>query len=282
MSDGSAVFFLASKLFWLISTPSTLLALLALAGLLIMVRWRRTGTVLAAVAILGLLAAGLGPFGRLMTVPLEDRFPVFVDDGRPVDGVIVLGGAELPEITAARGQPAFQESAERILALADLSRRYPQARLVFSGGSGSLTPSALSEADVVRRALPQFGVDPGRIDYEAQSRNTAENAQFSRALVQPKPGERWLLVTSALHMPRAIGCFRAAGFPVTAYPVDFRTTGWAPWWQPFDSVAQGLDFFDTAVRQWIGLAAYYATGRTDTLFPAPENRRERSAHGSRE
>ncbi|MBB3771116.1 uncharacterized SAM-binding protein YcdF (DUF218 family) [Angulomicrobium tetraedrale] len=263
------MFFAASKLFWMVSVPSTLLTMIALAGLLVLARWRRAGAVLTSIGVIGLVLAGLGPFGRLLTVPLEQRFPTFVDDGRPVEGVIVLGGAELPGITAARGQPAFQESAERMFALADLSRRYPQARLLFSGGSGALIPAALQEADVVRMALPQLGVDPARVAFETRSRNTAENARFSRALAQPKPGERWLLVTSALHMPRAMGCFRAAGFPVVAYPVDFRTTGQAPWWQPFDSVAQGLDFFDTALRQWIGLAAYYWTGRTDALFPAP-------------
>ncbi|MDQ0510639.1 YdcF family protein [Ancylobacter amanitiformis] len=263
------MFFAASKLLWMVSVPSTLLTMIALAGLLVLARWKRVGAVLTSIGVIGLVLAGLGPFGRLLTVPLEERFPPFVDDGRPVDGVIVLGGAELPGITAARGQPAFQESAERMFALADLSRRYPQARLLFSGGSGALLPAAMQEADVVRMALPQLGVDPARVAFETRSRNTAENARFSRALAEPKPGERWLLVTSALHMPRAMGCFRAAGFPVVAYPVDFRTTGQAPGWQPFDSVAQGLDFFDTALRQWIGLAAYYWTGRTDALFPAP-------------
>lgn len=263
------MFFNASKLIWMVMVPSTLLVLLAVVGLLVLWRWRRLGTSLLALGVVGLLAVGLGPFGRMLTVPLENRFPIFVDDGRPVDGVIVLGGAELPEITAARGQPAFQESAERMFALADLARRYPQARLVFSGGSGSLLGSSMQEADVVRMALPQLGIDPARVAFETQSRNTVENARLSRQLAEPKPGERWLLVTSAMHMPRAIGSFRAAGFPVTAYPVDFRTTGRGDPWRPFNSVAEGLEFFDGALRQWTGLAAYYWSGRSSALFPAP-------------
>ncbi|WAC26706.1 YdcF family protein [Ancylobacter sp. SL191] len=265
------MFFTLSKLVWMAVVPSTLLTLTALIGLTVHLtapRWR-LGRVLMAVGIVGLLLAGLGPFGRMMTQALEDRFPAFVDDGQPIAGIIVLGGAELPDITAARGQPAFQEAAERLFALADLSRRYPDARLVFSGGSGRLDPPPIAEADVIRQVLPQIGVDPGRVIFEGRSRNTAENARLTRGLVNPVAGERWLLVTSAMHMPRAMGCFRAAGFPVTAYPVDYRTTGQGAVWRLFGSVAEGLQFVDGALREWVGLVVYYVTGRTGALFPAP-------------
>ncbi|MCK0210007.1 YdcF family protein [Starkeya koreensis] len=263
------MFFAASKLVWMVAVPSTFLTLLAALGLLLALRWRRVGLAIAALGGAGLLLAGLGPFGRVLLVELENRFPAYADDGGRVDGVIVLGGAELPVITAARGQPSFQESAERILAMGELARRYPQARLVFAGGGGSLSPQAMQEAEVVRLALPQIGVEESRVEFERASRNTAENARLARALLQPKPGERWLLVTSGYHMPRAVGCFEAAGFPVVPYPVDFRTAGEAGWLRPFDSVAQGLGFFDLAVREWIGLAAYYLTGRIASPFPAP-------------
>lgn len=262
------MFFTLSKLGWMVVVPSTLLTLIALTGLLIALRWR-VGWTLAAVGATGLLLVGLGPFGRLMTQQLEDRFPAYVEDGQPVTGVIVLGGAELPDITAARGQPAFQESAERLFALADLSRRYPGARLVFSGGSGRLDPPPIAEAEVIRQVLPQIGVDPAGVTFEDRSRNTAENARFTKELVDLKPGERWLLVTSAMHMPRAVGCFRAAGFPVVAYPVDYRTTGQGSPWRLFGSVAEGLQFFDGSFREWVGLTVYYLTGRTPSLFPAP-------------
>ncbi|WP_246669016.1 YdcF family protein [Ancylobacter sp. TS-1] len=269
MTDPGGLFFVASKLVWMVAVPSTFLALLAACGLLLALRWRRVGGCLAVLGVGGLLLVGLGPFGRVLLLALEDRFPAYVDDGGRVDGVIVLGGAELPAITAARGQPSFQESAERILAMGELGRRYPQARLVFAGGSSSLGTQPMQEAEVVRRALPQIGLDEGRVAFERTSRNTAENARLARALIQPKPGERWLLVTSAFHMPRAVGCFEAAGFPVIAYPVDFRTTGEAGWLRPFDSVAQGLGFFDLALREWVGLAAYYLTRWIASPFPAP-------------
>jgi uncharacterized SAM-binding protein YcdF (DUF218 family) len=95
-----------------------------------------------------------------------------------------------------------------------------------------------------------------------------ENAEFSRALAAPKPGERWLLVTSAFHMPRAMGLFRAAQFPVEAYPVDWRTAAGDRLF-PFDTVSAGLRRTDTAVREWVGLIGYRLTGRSRTLFPGP-------------
>lgn len=263
------MFFTLSKIFWMVAAPSTLLTLLAVGGLILSLSWRRFGLTLATIGAGGLLLIGLGPFGRMMLVPLEKRFPVFIDDGRRVDGIVVLGGAELPGITAAQGQPAFQESAERILALGELARRYPEARIIFSGGSGQLQKAAMQEADVVRLALPQIGLPEGRVMFERTSRNTAENARLTSALVKPASGENWLLVTSAFHMPRAVGSFRAAGFPVTAYPVDFRTTGDPGYFRLFGSVAEGAGFFELALREWIGLTVYYLTGRIDSPLPAP-------------
>lgn len=141
---------------------------------------------------------------------------------------------------------------------------------MFSGGSSALRAAGENtESDTVRQALPALGISPDRVLFEGQSRNTAENAQLSKTLAQPKPGERWLLVTSAYHMPRAVGCFRTAGFEVTAYPVDFRTTGIDGLWKPYRSVSDGLADLDTGVREWLGLLVYYLSGRTDALWPAP-------------
>ncbi len=264
------MFFVLSKILWAVAVPSTFLTLLAVAGLLLRPWFRRLGGALTAIGVIGLLLAGLGPFGRMLMVPLENRFPAHAGDGGRVDGIIVLGGAELPVITAARGTASFQESAERILAMGELARRYPQARVVFAGGSSSLSEQPMQEAEVVRMALPQIGLEEGRVEFERLSRNTAENARLARELIEPKPGERWLLVTSAFHMPRAMGNFRAVGFPVVAYPVDFRTTGDPGFFRPFGSVAEGLGFFDLATREWIGLAAYYLTGRISSPFPGPD------------
>jgi uncharacterized SAM-binding protein YcdF (DUF218 family) len=87
--------------------------------------------------------------------------------------------------------------------------------------------------------------------------------------VKPTKGERWLLVASAMHMPLAVGVFRKAGFPVIAYPVDFRTSG--DFWRPRvpERTGEAIGTVDLATHEWLELLAYRLTGQTDSLFPAP-------------
>ncbi|MFG1371208.1 YdcF family protein [Xanthobacter oligotrophicus] len=264
-------FFTASKVLWFLAVPSNLLVILAVLGLVLLaVRRRGLGIGLMVTAVAGWLVFGFSPAALYMLSPLEERFPLFKDDGTPVTGIIMLGGSERPEIGNARGVPTFGEAGERPIAFAALSRRYPQARLAFVGGSGLLFPSGDAvEAHMIRMSLPDLGIPEARVEFEPKSRNTAENAEFAKALLQPKPGERWLLVTSAWHMPRAVGCFRKVGFDVVPYPVDFQTAGPDRLDQPFSRAADGLDKTDTGVREWIGLVAYYLSGKTSALFPAP-------------
>ena len=160
-----------------------------------------------------------------MIAPLENRFPAPPADLPPPYGIIVLGGAIDDDISRARGQTTFDEGAERLTEAAILARRYPSARIVYTGGSNSLLGRPSSEAEDARRLLVAMGVDPQRITLETRSRNTDENARFTAAIVHPEPDQTWLIVTSAYHMPRAMGLFRKAGFAAIAYPVDYRTEG---------------------------------------------------------
>jgi len=129
----------------------------------------------------------------------------------------------------------------------------------------------VSEASLAARLFESFGIARERIALEDKSRDTDENGRFTKELVQPKPGERWLLVTSAHHMPRAIGVFRAAGFPVEAFPVDYRTRGAIDLLRPFSTLGDGLRRTDTAMREWVGLLMYWAAGESSALFPGPQS-----------
>jgi uncharacterized SAM-binding protein YcdF (DUF218 family) len=180
----------------------------------------------------------------------------------------VLGGAISPDVSAARHEVVLNEAAERLTVVADLARRYPDARILFSGGTGELIAGE-REAPFAFRLFETFGIAPDRILLEDRSRNTIENALYSKEIARPMPGQRWLLVTSAYHMPRAIGVFRKVGFAVEPYPVDWRTRGAQDALRPFTSVGDGLRRVDTAVREWVGLAVYWITGRSSELFPGP-------------
>jgi uncharacterized SAM-binding protein YcdF (DUF218 family) len=264
------MFFALSKLLGFFALPSNTLIAIGLVGLVLLcTRYTRLASWLIVTSLVLIAIAGLSPLGNALILPLEQRFPPWDASRGAPDGIVLLGGMIEPNISAARGTVSLNEAAERITATAELARRYPAARIVMTGGSSALIFDEAPEALFAVRQLEALGVAHDRITAEEQSRNTIENAVFSRLIVNPKPGERWLLVTSAYHMPRAMAVFRAADFPVEAYPVDWRTRGPADVLRPFPSLSDGLRRTDTAVHEWVGLFAYWLTGKTATLFPAP-------------
>lgn len=265
------MFFPLSKLIFFLITPSNFLILIGCAGLLLLLvgRLRRTAVSFVLVGTIGLAAAGFTPLAAWIALPLENRFPQFVDDGEPVTGIIVLGGGVETGLTVERRQIVMNDAGERQVAMADLARRYPGSRVVFSGGSGNLAGDRISEAEVISRYADTLGLPRTRLILEDRSRNTRENAAFTADKIQPKPGERWLLVTSAWHMPRAMGCFRKAGIPVTAYPVDYRTGGAADAARFNSFASTGLLLLDLVAKEWVGLLAYRLTGYIDEGFPSP-------------
>jgi uncharacterized SAM-binding protein YcdF (DUF218 family) len=258
--------FIASKLFWAVMAPGNLLVLLLLAGVLWLARsGRRRGLRLVGIVALVLLTIAVMPFGQWLAVPLEARFPV-PSLPEHVDGIIVLGGGVDARASRAHGQTALNDAGDRIVEAAVLARQHPEARLVLSGGEGTMLAYGEQEAAFERALLIELGVPPERIVLEDRSRNTYENAVFSREVAKPGPGEAWLLVTSAAHMPRAVGCFRHAGWQIVPYPVDFRSN-------PSPSVdfalSEHLGLIDSVTKEWVGLVAYRLLDRTDAFFPGP-------------
>ena len=264
------MYFIVSKIFGFFALPSNVLIVLGLIGVaLAALRRARAGGRLIVGSIVLLAIFGLSPLGNALLLPLEQRFPPW-DPGRGVpDGIVVLGGAVETLIGAKRPDIPLNDAAERMTAAVELARRYPRARILFSGGSGQLMFEGPTEAELAVRLFESLGVAAGRIIAEDRSRTTAENAVFTKLLADPKPGERWLLVTSAHHMPRAIGAFRRVGFSVDAYPVDYRTRGPEDLARPFSSLGDGLKRSDTAAREWVGLLVYWLTGRSSELLPGP-------------
>lgn len=260
--------FYLSKTLWLIAQPSNLLLLLACLGAgLCLTRRARLGKMLLG-SVLGLfLLIAVLPLGNWMLYPLETRFPVPNDLGK-VDGIIVLSGAFSAKNSAWRGAPVLNQYAQRFTKFMELARRYPDAKLVFSGGAVFPLHNNVTEADIGRWFFAEQGLDTGRIIFEDKSRNTHENIVFSKDLAQPLPGERWVLVTSAAHLPRAVGLMRKNGWAATPYPAGYATM---PFLEPLRAPDFGgrLERLDDAVKEWTGLAAYYLLGRTSALFPAP-------------
>jgi uncharacterized SAM-binding protein YcdF (DUF218 family) len=233
-----------SKMFWLLAAPTNALILISgSAALWAMLGNSKCAAWIAAAAACGFVIGAFTPIGLALTVPLEFRFAA-ADSVAPPDGIILLGGS----------------GPGGIAALAALSQDYLKTRLIFSGFRNN--PASF-------KIFAQLGGDPARIIcIEPRPRTTAEDALYAAALLKPKPSERWMLVTPALHMPRAVGCFRVAGFQVQPYPVEFTTAQSHPF-AGFTPGSAALVHLDTTAKEWIGLIAYRLMGKTDALFPGP-------------
>lgn len=258
--------FVVAKLLEFVVQPGNLLVLaLALGVLLFAFGAKRTGwTLIVAVTILSVAILVL-PLSEWVSAPLERRFPQ-PELPQRIDGIILLGGAVNVGLTKANGQVALNDMAERITETLALAQRYRDAVVLISGGEGSLIPKGLTEAAATRSLLVADGLDARRILIEDRSRDTYENALYSKAVAKPQPGQNWVLVTSANHIPRAMGCFRQVGFDVIPYPVDYNSGTGALFGGDF---AGDLRTLGWAVHEWMGLVVYRLAGRTDALFPAP-------------
>ncbi|MBR0752567.1 YdcF family protein [Bradyrhizobium jicamae] len=267
------MFFVLSKTLGIMLLPVNLLIGLGVSGVILLAtRFARAGRRLMVFALLMLLVCGFSPLGNWLLYPLEQRFPAWDASRGAPDGIIILGGSIDADLSVAHGTSVVRSAPDRILTAAALARRYPDARLVFTGGSANLISNDAREADFAGDLFESLGIPKSRLIIERQSRNTVENAEFTRDLVKPKPGERWLLITSAYHMPRSVGLFRKAGFDVEACPVDWRVGGASDLISFNKAAVEGLSSTDMAMREWMGLIAYRLNGKMDDLLPGPVTR----------
>lgn len=257
------LFFIVAKLAGLAILPETWIVVALGLSLAALYRgWLQAARRVLAGTLTFLFLLTVLPVGDLLLRPLEVQFPPAPVLER-VDGVVVLGGAEDARKTLVWGQPQLNESAERLTSAVMLARRYPEAQIIFAGGSGALRDvagGAYSEATVARQFFVDQGLSPSRLLFESRSRNTAENARHSFDLAAPDADETWVLITSAFHMPRAMRSFDAAGWPkIVVYPVDYRTGRFADgigW-----NFQRNLTLVTIAIREYAGLVAYRIFGR---------------------
>ncbi len=263
----NSLFFFLSKIAWALLSPGTLILLMVMAGtILLFLHQIKVARLLLGAAGLLLLLITLLPVGDWLATPLEKRFPANPELPRTMDGIILLGGAIDPLTSYIWDQPELGEAADRYFGFIEMAKRYPRAKLIFTGGTGTLLDQEYKEADVALYFLESMGIAKSRLEIERDSRNTYENAINSKALMKPQAGENWLLVTSATHMPRAVGVFCKQNWPVIPYPVDHGTTP-GRLWQPSFNPADSLDDLNTYAREWAGLLVYYLTGKTSAFFP---------------
>lgn len=263
------MFFYLSKVFWFFADPgNAFLFALLLGFVLAKTRFKRLGKGLIATSIMFALLVSLVPVGAMLLNTLEERFPAPKTLPDTIAGIVVLGGVVDPYRSEIRKTPAIGGAVERITVSANLARKYPEARLIYTGGSGSLRYPDQREADYVVELYEALGVSRDRLLLERESRNTWENAKFSIEMASPVTSENWILVTSAFHMPRAVGVFRRVGWELIPYPVDFNVGEIENFPSPL-SFTNGLNAISHAGHEWIGLIAYWITGKNSAAFPKP-------------
>lgn len=230
-------------------------------------QWQRGRMLLTLLVLLlyGLIFSPLQPF---LTGTLEDRFPANPTLPDRIDGIIVLGGMIRPNVSRARHRPSLNDAAERLLDAARLAALHPEAKLLFTGGSADPWDKEASEAVFAAKLLRQLGVADDRLIIEDQARNSYENAVFSRKLVPARADEVWLLVTSAAHLPRAVGVFRKAGWRVIPWPTNYLTGGGEDWINE-DFPISRLYRLSRTLHEFVGLLYYRLRGWSDAFLPAP-------------
>jgi len=259
-------------LIWSFASPSQVIAATLVAGAALLAIGR--GGRLARILVIGgaalLLLFGFLPTAHYLAHALESRFPA---TSLPADvaGIVLIGGGERVAASEAYGEPHLNSHGSRYVAALRLASRYPGAMLVSTAGPMSEPGKGPlgTHSAVARAILGGVGLDPRRVLYDTGSRDTCDHPANVRALVNPRPGETWVVVTSAMHMPRVIACFRAAGWgDVLPYPTDYRVVP-GRWNSGTVQVASNLALLDFAAHEWVGLAYYRWTGRTQEFFPAP-------------
>ncbi|MCW5721135.1 MAG: YdcF family protein [Devosia sp.] len=263
------MFFVASKVFWLLAQPLSVVLLLIVLGLgLLWAKRRRLAVAALLLAALVQAVVGFTNLGYVLIQPLEDRFAVPTQMPERVGAIIMLGGATLARPSMARGTAELNDAGDRLTTTLWLAGLYPDARIVLSGGSGLLADESESEAETAQRFFAQHGVARDRLILEGESRNTDENVALTRALLDEVP-RPLVLVTSAFHMPRSVGLFGAQGLEVIPWPTDYRSPGPRSFGLDMANPVQNLNVTTVAIKEWIGLLIYHWTGRIAVFFPGP-------------
>ncbi|MEZ5758740.1 MAG: YdcF family protein [Emcibacteraceae bacterium] len=265
---------LISRGIWIILQPGNFLILLLITGLFLVrlshikQSYRTVGIGLIGTATILLTVIGFSNLSSWVMWPLECRMDDFRNklDQQPYAGIIVLAGSEKPSISTASGQPTLNHGGERLFAAAYLARKYPTLPIIHSGGT-RFADNDMSENDVAKLFFEQEAIDISRLRFDSKSYNTSTNAIESKALIKPGETGKWLLVTSAFHMPRAVGAFQKAGINFQPYPVDYKSTLKYDGLFEF-SFSENMMRFDLAIHEYIGLFAYYITGRSSSFFPS--------------
>lgn len=262
--------FLRHILWWVFNCDFWLVFFLLFGILLLWTRWWKTGRVLLFFSGVVVFVACLSPIPDFLGTYLENRFQRIDKLPDDITGVIVIGFGIDRRVSLERGVVTFNCAAQREITLVELYKKYPTKKFIYSAG-GFNKDSEKTLVSLMKSLFYDLTLSkPANVIYEDQAIDTLDNALYSLELVKPKPEEKWVLVTSAMNMPRAMGTFKKAGWEnLIPYPVDYRTIG------RYDltlnlSLYHGFRMCMLVTYEFVGLIYYYLLGYIDEIIPSPE------------
>lgn len=246
---------------WIINIDIFFLTLLLLGSGLLLITKKKWGKGLIVASCVGFAFFGVVPIGLWTLENLENRFPKIEHIPSDTKGMILLGGSFDVWATLARGETAYNLTAGNLIKFVEVAKAYPHLKLIYTG-----TPF---EAETAKKEFQALGIDPASVVFESDSKNTKENASKTADLIKPNSNDKWLLVTSAYHMPRSVALFQKQGFNLIPYPVDYHTSGHYEMWF-FLGLKMNLDAWHASSREWLGMVINYIMGRSDEIYPKPK------------
>lgn len=249
------MYYVGKVLTQLTSPLGLFFAVTLFALLLVALRRRRSALALWTLALFWLYACSLPIVSSQLRRGLEGEVPQRALDEYPVaDAIVVLGGGVQGGRSGWRSGPHLRAGADRVWYGAQLYHAGRAPLIVLSGGDSGWSDSDEPEAKAAARFLQDLGVPESAIVLEGRSRNTEENAAFSKQALDERHAQSILLVTSALHMPRALALFRAQSIQATPAPTDFDAPPISPLrlWLPD---TEALDGSAKAIKEYLGIVA---------------------------
>ena len=265
--EESYMFFTISKIFWLLAAPLNAILILTAIGLALFYFKKPIGKRILIFTAWVFILLGFLPVGHNLIVFLERQYDVPAQIPENIDGIIVLGGSFNSYLSEKTGRIAVNSNINRMVDFMALSKQYPNAKKVFSGGSGNILRPERKEADDAKDFLDMLEFNSNEFIFERESKNTYENAKFSQELLQPKVGEKWIVITSDFHMPRTVSIFNKLGWDIIPYPTGMKTSGQYRLTPLNFNVVGNFFFLSHALKEMIGVGVYFVTGKSALFFP---------------
>ena len=258
--------FYLSKVLWLIINPfNILIFFLFLTILFSFFKKNKLKNFSFSFFLIFLICFGILPLGEYLIYKLEKNYHNSIILPDEVDGILILGGATNPFLSHEHNQIILNGSVERLLESMTLIKKYKDAKVIFSSGSGSIKNPTMDHASIAKKFFMKIGLDTDKIIFENKSRNTYENIFFSKEIAKPTKNEKWIVITSAFHMNRAIFIGEKNNWTLTPYAVDFTQPKKFTFIPNLD-VLSNLGQMQHGSHEWIGLIAYFLMGRTSRIL----------------